>query len=81
MRLFENFLPALENLERMIEDQFDFIFLFLLRFVDLISLDNDIAGVEYIDASAQGSPWGGATVQDSLFVGHSELRELSLIHI
>ena len=42
----------------------------------MVSLDNDIAGVEWIDASAEDSPWGGATVQDSLIVGHSKLREI-----
>ena len=54
----------------------NFLFLLKSRFVDLISLDNDIAGVEYVEASAKESPWGGATVQDSLIVGHSELREI-----
>lgn len=36
-------------------------------------LDNDFAGIEYIDASSRDAPWGGPTIQDSLIVGHSQL--------
>lgn len=43
------------------------------RFVDFVSLDCDVAGIEYIDAGSKDSPWGGATIQDSLIVGHSQL--------
>ena len=32
--------------------------------------------MEYVEADSKGSPWGGATVQDSLIVGHSQLREI-----
>lgn len=45
------------------------------RFIDFISLDCDISGIEYIDAGSQDSPWGGAMIKDSLIVGHSQLRD------
>ena len=32
--------------------------------------------MEYIEADSQHSTWGGATVQDSLIVGHSQFREI-----
>lgn len=38
-------------------------------------LDNDLAGIEYIDASSRNAPWGGPTIQDSLIVGHSQLAD------
>ena len=41
-----------------------------------MSLDTDLAGIEYIDAASQDSPWGGAMIADSLMVGHSKLREI-----
>ena len=40
--------------------------LFIFRFTNFVGLDNDIAGVEYIDAASQNSPWGGAMIKDSL---------------
>ena len=49
----------------------------MFRFVDFIGLDNDIAGIEYIEASASNSPWGGAMIKDSLIVGHSKLRDIN----
>jgi len=52
------------------------LFLTLSRFVDFITLDNDIAGIEYIQADAVDSPWGGAMVRDSLIIGHSKLRDI-----
>ena len=39
-------------------------------------MDSDVAGIEYIQASEQDSPWGGAMIKDSLIVGHSELRDI-----
>jgi len=39
-------------------------------------MDTDAAGIEYVNAAAFDSPWGGATIQDSLMIGHSELREV-----
>lgn len=33
------------------------------RFVDFVMLDNDLAGIEYIDASSKDSPWGGAMIK------------------
>ena len=50
--------------------------IFHLRFVDFVALDNDVAGIEYIQANSQDSPWGGAMVKDSLIVGHSQLRDI-----
>ena len=44
--------------------------------MDFVGLDNDIAGIEYIDAASQNSPWGGAMIKDSLIVGHSQLRDV-----
>ena len=44
--------------------------------MNFVGLDNDIAGIEYIDASSQNSPWGGAMIKDSLIVGHSKLRDI-----
>ena len=41
-----------------------------------MSLDTDLAGIEYIDASSQNSPWGGAMISNSLMIGHSELRDI-----
>ena len=41
-----------------------------------MSLDTDLAGIEYINAASQDSPWGGAMIADSLMVGHSKLREI-----
>lgn len=38
-------------------------------------MDCDIAGIEYIDAASRDAPWDGATIQDSLIVGHSQLRD------
>lgn len=39
-------------------------------------MDSDIAGIEYIQADAAASPWGGAMIKDCLIVGHSELRDI-----
>ena len=44
--------------------------------MDFVTIDNDVAGVEYIKASEEDSPWGGATIQDSLVVGHTKLRDV-----
>lgn len=52
-----------------------FIILFV-RFVDFVALDNDVAGIEYIQANSRNSPWGGAMIKDSLIVGHSKLRDI-----
>uniref|UniRef100_A0A7M5XJA2 G8 domain-containing protein n=2 Tax=Clytia hemisphaerica TaxID=252671 RepID=A0A7M5XJA2_9CNID len=52
-----------------------------VRFVNFVSLDSDVAGVEYIDAASQESPWGGATIQDSLIVGHSELTSMGSFQV
>ena len=46
------------------------------RFVDFVALDNDVAGIEYIQADSQKSPWGGAMIKDSIIVGHSKLRDV-----
>ena len=46
-----------------------------VRFVDFIMMDNDLAGIEYIDASSDSPPWGGPMIKDSLIVGHSLLSE------
>ena len=46
-----------------------------VRFVDFVMLDNDIAGAEMVTADAEDSPWGGALIQDSLIVGHSQAGE------
>ena len=46
-----------------------------VRFVDFIMMDNDLAGIEYIDASSDSSPWGGPMIKDSLIVGHSKVSE------
>ena len=50
---------------------------FLPRFVDFVTIDNDVAGIEYINAADDDSPWGGATIQDSLVVGHTKLRDVN----
>ena len=47
----------------------------------MISLDNDIAGIEHTDAASQNSPWGGAMIKDSLIVGHSELAQHNVMRI
>ena len=44
-------------------------------------MDNDIAGSEYIDASANNAPWGGPMIKDSLMVGHSSLRDIGSYQI
>ena len=44
-------------------------------------MDSDVAGVEYIDAASQESPWGGATIQDSLIVGHSQLTSMGSFQV
>ena len=46
-----------------------------VRFVDFIMMDNDLAGIEYIDASSDDAPWGGPMIKDSLIVGHSQVSE------
>jgi hypothetical protein len=46
-----------------------------VRFVDFIMMDNDLAGIEYIDASSDAAPWGGPMIKDSLIVGHSKVSE------
>ena len=46
-----------------------------VRFVDFIMMDNDLAGIEYIDASSDDAPWGGPMIKDSLIVGHSKVSE------
>lgn len=52
-----------------------------VQFVENVVLDNDLAGIEVIEAASDDSPWGGAMVRDSLIVGHSELaRYNQLIH-
>ena len=40
-----------------------------------------MAGVEYIDAASKDSPWGGATIQDSLIVGESELTTMGSFQV
>ena len=46
-----------------------------VRFVDFVMMDNDLAGIEYIDASSDDAPWGGPMIKDSLIVGHSKVSE------
>ena len=49
--------------------------------MNFVSLDCDVAGVEYIDAASKDSPWGGATIQDSLIVGESELTTMGSFQV
>ncbi|XP_066933159.1 fibrocystin-L-like [Clytia hemisphaerica] len=44
-----------------------------VRFVDFVMLDNDLSGIEYIDADSKNAPWGGPMIKDSLIVGQSDL--------
>ena len=62
---------------------FSYLFFFYNdnRFVNFVSLDCDVAGVEYIDAASKDSPWGGATIQDSLIVGESELTTMGSFQV
>lgn len=53
-----------------------FSVLTFIRFVDFVALDNDVAGIEYIQANSRNSPWGGAMIKDSLIVSHSKLRDI-----
>ena len=46
-----------------------------VRFVDFIMMDNDLAGIEYVDTNSDSPPWGGPMIKDSLVVGHSQLSE------
>lgn len=46
-----------------------------VRFIDFIMMDNDLAGIEYIDADSDDAPWGGAMIKDSLIIGHSLISE------
>ena len=46
-----------------------------VRFVDFIAMDNDLAGIEYIEAHSDDAPWGGPMIKDSLIVGHSLVSE------
>lgn len=56
-------------------------YFYLVRFVNFVSLDCDVAGIEYIDAGSDDSPWGGATIQDSLIVGHSQLTTMGSFQV
>lgn len=38
-------------------------------------MNTDDVGIEYINAAVDNSPWGGAMIQDSLLIGHSELSD------
>ena len=45
-----------------------------VRFKNNVVLDNDLAGIEVIEADSDNPCWGGPMVMDSLVVGHSDLR-------
>ena len=49
-----------------------------VRFVDFIAMDNDLAGIEYVDSDSEHPPWGGPMIKDSLIVGHSLLTDCGL---
>lgn len=41
---------------------------------DSIMLDNDIAGIEYVRADLEDSPWGGAMIKDTVIIARSDLN-------
>lgn len=41
---------------------------------DSVMLDNDIAGVEYVRADLEDSPWGGAQIKDTVIIARSNIN-------
>ena len=52
-----------------------------VRFRNNVVLDNDLAGIEVIEANEKNPCWGGPKVMDSLVVGHSLLRQYNTLTV